>query len=403
MPPHATRRRFLHRASTAAAGAAVALAVPSVRAAPLPLVVWFTPQGAKAMRQLGAQFTQATGVPVVVETPDEGPQKFQQAASAGKGPDVFIYAHDRIGEWIAGGLIHAVQPTRAFLDDTDPLALQGFSLKGRLWGYPMAIEAITLVYNKALVATPPRSFDEVWALDKRLAAQGRRAILWDYQNPYYSWPVLAAQGGYAFGQRPDGSHDPQDVGLNHPGAIQGLELIDRLIREGAMPRGSSYANMEAAVAGGKVAMMINGPWSWVNLKRAGIDFGVARIPSLGGRPASPFVGVKGVLINRSTRQREAAVEFVEHHLLGLQGLRTIDRAEPIGAPASRRYFQELSVDPRIVGIMDSARDGVPTPSLPEMGRLWSALKTALTNVSEGRQSPRDALEAAARRTRQAAA
>ena len=42
----------------------------------------------------------------------EGPSKFQQAASAGKGPDICACAHDRIGGWFASGLIHAVAPNR---------------------------------------------------------------------------------------------------------------------------------------------------------------------------------------------------------------------------------------------------------------------------------------------------
>jgi maltose/maltodextrin transport system substrate-binding protein len=122
-----------------------------------------------------------------------------------------------------------------------------------------------------------------------------------------------------------------------------------------------------------------------------------------GKPAAPFVGVKGLLINRATRQRELAVEFIENHVLTLPGLRLIDRAEPIGAPASRAFYEELRADPRVgpavEGIMASARDGVPTPSIAEMGRFWSAMKSALQNLSEGRQSPADALAAAGRRVR----
>jgi maltose/maltodextrin transport system substrate-binding protein len=202
-------------------------------------------------------------------------------------------------------------------DDIDPLGWQGFGLRGRLWGYPYALEAVTLLYNKALVKTPPRSFDEVIALDDQLARQGKRAIIWDYTNTYFTWPLLAAQGGYAFKQRADGSYDPRDTGVANAGAKQGAELLARLIKEGRMPVGSGYAEMEAAVAQGRVAMMINGPWAWVNLKRMGIDFGVARIPAVAGKPAAPFVGVKGLLINRATRQRELAVEFIEHHVLTL--------------------------------------------------------------------------------------
>jgi len=394
-------RRRLLKAGAATAALGVSRAVRAQT--PPPLVVWFTVEGAKGLRALGERFTEETGVPLVVETPDplEGPSRFQQSAAAGKGPDLYIYAHDRIGEWIASGLLHAVNPSRAFAADIDPLAWKGFTQRGRIWGYPYALEAITLLYNKALVPTPPKDFDDVIALHQQLQARGQGAILWDYNNTYFTWPLLAAGGGYAFKPRPDGTFDGRDSGVNNAGALAGAELLNRLVREGVMPVGSGYAEMEAGVAQGKVAMMINGPWAWVNLKRVGVDFGVAKIPAVGGKAAAPFVGVKGVLISRATRQREVAVEFLEKHMLSLRGLRSIDRAEPIGAPASQAYLQELLADPvvgpRIAGIVDSARDGVPTPSNPEMSRFWSAMKSALTNLTEGRQTPAQALQAAALR------
>jgi maltose/maltodextrin transport system substrate-binding protein len=208
---------------------------------------------------------------------------------------------------------------------------------------------------------------------------------------------LAAGGGYAFKQRADGTFDVRDTGVAHPGAVRGAALLERLIKSGAMPAGSGYAEMEAAMAQGRTAMMINGPWAWVNLKRVGIDFGIAPVPALGADIARPFVGIKGIMINRATPQRELAVEFIERWLLAPAGLRAIDRAEPIGAPANRAFYAELASDPRIAGIMASARDGVPTPAVPEMGRFWSALRTSLTTLSEGRQKAQQAMEAAARR------
>ncbi|RQO62073.1 maltose/maltodextrin ABC transporter substrate-binding protein MalE [Paucibacter sp. KBW04] len=404
-----SRRQLLGSACAwgAAPGLGLLPAAVAARAKPPePLVIWFTVEGAKGMRRVGEAFTAATGVPVVVETPDEGPAKFQQAASAGKGPDIYLYSHDRIGEWVAGGLLHAVTPPPRLLRDIDPMAWDGFQWRQRLWGYPLALEALTLVYNKALLPTPPQNFEQVFALDARLRPSGRSAILWDYSNCYFSWPLLAAHGGYAFKRRADGSYDAQDCGVDGPGVRVGAELLARMIREGLMPVGSGYAEMEAAMAQGRVAMMINGPWSWVNLQRAGVDFGIARIPAVAGRPAAPYVGVKGVMINRATRQRELAVEFIEHYLLSPAGLRLIDQAEPIGAPASRSFYAELAAQPgkgeRVVGIMASARDGVPTPCIPEMGRFWSAMKSALLNLSEGRQTPAEAMAGAARRIREAA-
>lgn len=399
----ATRRRLLRAALGGAALGGVGLGsasskVHAQRSTQEPLTIWFSPEGAKGLRAIGAKFTQDTGVEVIVDTPDsDAPSKFQSAAAAGKGPDMIVFAHDRIGEWISGGLLHSVTPNRRMLDDIDPLAWKGFNFRGRLWGYPMAIEAITLIYNRALVQTPPRSFEEVFEIEAKLVKQGKHAILWDYVNPYFTWPLLSANGGYPFKQRADGSYDGRDTGVNNAGALMGARLLERMMKEGLMPAGSGYPEMEAAMAQGRVAMMINGPWSWVNLKRVGMDFGIAKIPMVNGKASSPFVGIKGVVINRATKQREIAIEFVEHYMLSIEGLRLINKTEPIGAAASKSYFQELAQDPRIAGIMESARDGLPTPSNPEMGRFWAALKSSLITLTDGRQSAEQAMESAAKR------
>ena len=334
---------------------------------------------------------------MTVEHPEDAPGKFQQAAAAGKGPDIWIWPHDRIGEWIAGGLLQPLTPSKKVRDDIDPLAWKAFNVGGKTWGYPISIEAVSLVYNKALVKTPPKSFEEVMALDKQLAKDGKKAILWDYTNTYFTWPLLAANGGYAFKLKPDGTYDPADTGVNNAGAVKGAELLNKLIREKYMPEGSGYAEMEAAMAQGKVAMMINGPWSWDNLKKANIDFAVAKIPTVGGKKAAPFVGVLGAMLNKSTPNKDVAVEFIENYMLSTKGLKMINDDVPLGTPASKTLFAELKSDPKIQATMASAQDGSPMPNNPEMGRFWSAMVSALGNIMDGRQSPKEALDGAAKR------
>ncbi len=377
---------------------AAALAGASAHAAEAgKLVIWFSVEGAKGMARIGEEFTKKTGIPVSVEAPEDPTAKFAQAAGAGKGPDIWIWAHDRAGEWISSGLLASVTPSKKIRDDIDPLAWKAWTIGGKTWGYPFVVESIALVYNKALVKTPPKSFDEVMALDKQLAGQGKKAILWDYKNTYFTFPLLAAGGGYPFKAKPDGTYDGSDTGVNNAGAIAGVDLLNKLLREKYMPTGSGYAEMEGAMAQGKVAMMINGPWSWDNLRKAKIDFGVAKIPSVGGKKAVPFVGVKGVIINKSSPNKDLAVEFIENYMLTVKGLKTINEAEPIGVPASKAYYAELKADPNIAATMASVQDGVPMPNNPEMGRFWTAMEASLTNVMEARQSPKEAMDAAAKR------
>jgi len=391
-----TKRHTLKRLASAAI---LALAGTAAHAAePGKLLIWINgDKGYNGLAKVGEEFTAKTGVQVVVEHPEDAPNKFQQAAAAGKGPDIWIWPHDRIGEWIAGGLLQPVTPSKKVLADLDPLAVKAFAVGGKQWGYPMSIEAVSLVYNKALVPTPPKTFDEVIALDKKLSASGKKAILWDYNNTYFTWPLLAAGGGYPFKLKADGNFDPADTGVNNAGALKGAELLSKLVKDGVMTKGAGYAEMEAGMAQGKVAMMINGPWSWDNLKKANIDFGVARIPSVNGKKAAPFVGVLGAMISKASPNRDVAVEFIENFMLAPKGLKTINDDVPLGTPASKALFAELKSNANIQATMASAQDGAPMPNNPEMGRFWSSMESALKNMTEGRQQPKEALDAAAKR------
>jgi maltose/maltodextrin transport system substrate-binding protein len=392
------RQRIKLVAAAAAVALSAGFAGPAYAVEPGKLLIWINgDKGYNGLQKVGDEFEKKTGVKVIVEHPEDAPGKFQQAAAAGKGPDIWIWAHDRVGEWIQGGLLQPVTPSRKIVDDIDPLAWKAFNIGGRTWGYPISIEAVSLIYNKDLVPTPPKSFEEVVALDKKLSAQGKKAILWDYNNTYFTWPVLAAGGGYAFKQKADGTYDANDTGVNNAGALKGAELIAAMIKDGVMPKGAGYADMEAAVNQGKVAMMINGPWAWDNLKKSKINFGVAKIPTVAGKKAAPFVGVMGAMVNKSSPNRDIAVEFIENHMLSVAGLKAINDDVPLGTPASKAFFNQLKSDPNIQATMASAQDGAPMPNIPEMGRFWSSMASALQNMTEGRQGPKEALDAAAKR------
>lgn len=362
------------------------------------LLLWINgDKGYNGVQKIGDDFKAKTGVPVTVEHPEDAPGKFQQAAAAGKGPDIWCWPHDRIGEWIQSGLIVPVTPSKAIRDGIDQKAWDAFAVGGKTWGYPLSVESIGLIYNKDLVKTPPKSFADVAKLDKELSAKGKKAILWDYNNTYFTWPLLAADGGYVFAKDAKGDLDPNKVGVNSPGALKGAEALDKLIKTGVMPKGASYSDMEAGFNKGNVAMMITGPWAWDNIKKSGINFGVAPVPGIGGKLGKPFVGVLGCMITAPSPNKDIAKEFIESYLLKIDGLKKINADVPLGTPANKEFFKELSADPNIKATMDNVKLGEPMPNIPEMGKFWSAMASALENITNGRQSPKEALDAAAAR------
>jgi maltose/maltodextrin transport system substrate-binding protein len=387
--------KFAKHLVPAAIAAACAVALPAAAQEAGKLLVWINgDKGYNGLQKVGDEFAKKAGVPVTVEHPEDAPGKFQQAAAAGKGPDIFCWPHDRMGEWAKSGLIVPINPSAKVRSEIEDTAWKAFNYQGKTWGYPISVEAIGLVYNKALVKTPPKSFDDVLKLDKELSAKGKHAILWDYNNTYFTWPILAAGGGYVFGRDAKGEYEPSKVGVNAPGAVKGAELLASLIKNGNMPKGSGYAEMEAAFNKGDVAMMITGPWAWDNIKKSNIDFGVAPIPDVAGKPAKPFVGVLGCMIAAPSKSKDVAKEFLENHLLKLEGLKMVNADVPLGTPANKAFFKELAGNANIKATMENARRGEPMPNIPEMGKFWSSMASALENITNGRQSPKEALDAA---------
>ena len=391
-------RPFKKLATAAAALATLSFAGATSAQEAGKLLVWINgDKGYNGLQKVGDAFAKKSGIPVSVEHPEDAPGKFQQAAAAGKGPDIFCWPHDRMGEWAKSGLIVPINPSSKVRDDIEATAWKAFNYQGKTWGYPMSVEAIGLVYNKALVKTPPKSFNDVIRIDKELAANGKKAILWDYNNTYFTWPILAADGGFVFGRDAKGEYDPGKVGVNNPGAIKGAELLAGLIKNGQMPKGSGYAEMEAAFNKGDVAMMVTGPWAWDNARKSNIDFGVAPIPDVNGKPSKPFVGVLGCMIAAPSKSKDLATEFLENYVLKLDGLKTINADVALGTPANKAFFKELSENPNIKATMENAHRGEPMPNIPEMGKFWSAMASALENITNGRQSPKEALDSAAAR------
>lgn len=356
------------------------------------LLIWTGDNRDKAQLEAAAQaFTDDLGIEVSVEVVDPDlPQKFQQAAATGDGPDIVMWAHDRFGEWASGGLIQPVSPSASFREGVLGAAMEAVEFDGKTWGYPVSVEAVHLIYNTDLISAPPASFEEIATLD----VDGQK-ILWDYNNTYFTMPLLMAGGGYAF-EKVGGSYDGSATGVNTDGAVAGAEVLKSLFDDGIMPQGVDYGVMDGAMANGEVAMVLNGPWAWGGLKDAGVNFAVAPIPTVNGNPTPPFLGVLAMAVNAASPNADLAVELLENYLLTDAGLATWNANGMVGALAdvSAAAAQD---DPNVTGMLDVAASGVPMPSNPEMGAFWAAMAPALTNITTGAQSPKEALDDAATR------
>lgn len=365
------------------------------------LTIWINnDKGYNGLQKVADEFAKKTGVPVKVEHFDNAVGKFEEAMAAGRGPDIWIWPHDRLGDWVKRGWITPVTPDASLKQDIVQVAWDGFTQAGKTWGYPLSVEAVALLYNKDLVPEPPKTFEEIIPLHYKLKTRGVRAIGWETESAYFTWPLLAAGGAYVFQRKIDGSYDAHDTGINHPGAIKGGEFLMQMIKLGVLPDGGqSYQEAEDAMKAGKQAMWITGPWAWESLAKAKINYGVAVLPSLNGKPARPFVGVLGAMVTQGSPNKAIAMQFLEHHLLQASGLSAMNQDKPLGVPASKKMFWTLYSDPRIRTSMDTIYAGRAMPSNTEMTLFWQHLTTALKDMGENAKPPREALDAAAAQIR----
>jgi arabinogalactan oligomer/maltooligosaccharide transport system substrate-binding protein len=379
---------------------AAALALPALAAAQeAKVVVWHAYRGGEkaAFEKVIAAYNARPATTVKVEplaVPyDAFADKITAAVPRGKGPDVFIYAQDRLGGWIEAG--NTVEPIDFYVDDTVkarfiPTTVEALTYRGSLYGLPLDYKCITLVYNRKLVKAPPRTSAELVALGRKLSnkAAGQFGLAWAYGDFYYVASLLNGFGGAVFaGARPT---------LDAPENVKALELLVRWGQDGFMPAEPSTALITSLFNEGKAAMVLSGPWFLGEVDR-GIDYGLAPLPALteaGGKPMRPWMTVEGVYVAAPSKQKEAAFDFVRW-VTDVEAARVM-ALEGRQSPAVKAVYDDpkVATDGVLAAFRKQVEVALPMPNLPEMSMVWSPATTALGKVNRGAASPRDALAAA---------
>ena len=356
------------------------------------LLIWMDNDRAKGLAPLAQKFENDFGLKITIDTPEKITETFPMAAQAGKGPDVVVWAHDKVGEWADAGLIRPVEVSSEFSRKFFPNAWQAVLHRGSIWGYPIGLETVTLIYNRNLISSPPTDLARLVSISQEMKIRnpGVIPILWDYKRAFYSWGILASAGAYVF-SKAGTSYDLGNIGIANPRAIEGLTEIIALVKAGVLPKSVSYGVAEELMAQGRLAMTISGPWAWPNLVKSGIDFALAPIPGVKGNVGRPFVGVSVAYLNRSSPNQDLAEEFLENYFLTEQGLTAADNAKPIGVPALISLYERMAKDSALLRELKAGVDqGEIMPNIPQMGRFFSAFGTALETSTEGHASPETA-------------
>jgi arabinogalactan oligomer/maltooligosaccharide transport system substrate-binding protein len=379
-----------------------ALLLPAAAASPAEIVVWhaYRAEEKEALEKVVATYNASPAakgnkVTTLAVPYDAFADKISAAVPRGKGPDIFIYAQDRLGGWIEAG--NTVEPIDFFLDKatTDraiPTTMQAMTYRGTVYGLPLNFKVITMIYNKKLVASPPKTSGQLVAMGKKLTskAAGKFGLAYSFADFYYHAALMNGFGGGVF----DASGRPT---LNSAANIRSLEqLMKWFTRDGILPAEPSTALITSLFNGGKAAIVFSGPWFLGEIAK-GVDYGLAPLPALdeaGGKPMRPWMTVEGVYIAGPSKNKDAAFDFAKFltdvpsaKVLALEGRQT---------PAVKGVYDDPQVarDAVLAAFRKQVEVAVPMPNVPEMTMVWSPATTAMNTITKRAATPKAAMDAA---------
>ncbi len=315
---------------------------------------------------------------------------FQIAAIGGAGPDIVYGPSDQVGPFQVMQIIMPLDTlfSKEYLSKFNPKAL--VYSHGHLYQIADKIgNHLMLIYNKAIIHNPPKTMDELIAIGKKFThAPNNYGLVWNYTEPYFFIPFLTGYGGWVM----DSLGNPT---LDTPAMVEALKFMKALRdKYKIIPKSCDYETADALFKEGKAAMIINGPWSFGDYKKADIDFGVTRIPFIKqtGLWPEPMVSPIGYSINASLPAWKIpeVVKLIRFLLSAEVELKFTKRFDTI--PTRTEVYDDPAVqDNAIVKESEYQMEvGRQMPIVAELRAIWDAMRPSYQAVLGGTETPEQA-------------
>ncbi|MCL5997219.1 MAG: extracellular solute-binding protein [Chloroflexi bacterium] len=413
------RRDFLALIGSATAGVALASCAPQVTSAPTPqpveptkapapttapekaaaaLKVWADTAFVPAMQKMSEGFTQKYGVQIDFNPMGFGDilNQFQQAGPAGEGPDLIDMNVDWLDPLSRAGLLAPIDYGDK-LDKIDPRAVTGWSLAGKMYALPLAMESYGMYRNPDLLDQPLKNWNDLEAVVDDLKEKDVEfPILFENQS-YVDYGLITAFGGYLFGTNADGSYNNQDVGLDNAGTLKYARWVDSMVKKGIFKPGQDNNTCETLWTGGKSALYPSGPWHIQNFKTAGIKIQIDILPEA-DKEANPFLSVRAFGLNKLGKQLALASTYLTEYLAA-------DEPQKIFSDITAKESPWLPVKDKTTDVLikqqiEAAKNGMPIPSVPGVMSYWNAMTDATALILNQQGDPEEAFKNLAAKVRE---
>lgn len=295
-------------------------------------------------------------------------------------PDLFIFAHDKIGVFAEMGILAPVSellPENAMADYL-PMTLSAATYKDTLYQLPLYFETLLFMYNRRYMQDDevPATTSELLDYMRRNTGRGRYGFVEQHSTAYYSAAWIHGFGGSIIDEGgvpfPDGQA-VRDALTYH---LQFVSL---------MPGETEYNTVNTLFLEGKADATIGGPWMVPSARDVGIDLGIAPMPTVDatGKPLAPYSGVQGIHVLKFAADGKTAAVKALLAALTDPAIGTSLAMASGCAPANTKCYDDPAVagDELVQSMRSTAEIAVPMPSIPEMDVMWTVMGNLLTDVN----------------------
>ena len=310
----------------------------------------------------------------------------------GTGPDLFIFAHNVVGDWVEKG--KTLVPLGSYVKKFDsfeglaeryfPAAVKALTYQRSLYGLPLALKSHALFYNKALISEVPATVEALRATAKAATDLEREAderiygLVYEGFKLYNHAPWAHGYGAVIL--------DDQDVPhIDSEEMAASIQFVRSLAEDGSLPPDVNDAMVTSMFNDGRAAMVVNGPWFLGEIDE-GVDYGVALLPEIAeGQRAKPYLGSEGIFLSACAKNPDAAFQVIRY-LTSDEAAKTrfVDGRQVV---ANRWVYDDATLvaqaDPTLNVFREQAQHAVVMPSTAKMQPVWSTVDNALKRAIFG--------------------
>ncbi|NME06494.1 sugar ABC transporter substrate-binding protein [Psychrobacillus sp. BL-248-WT-3] len=351
-------------------------------------------------KELIASYEDASGVKVNFQQIPwaNRDQKILTALAANNGPDVFYAIPDQMPQYAEAGMLVDLSPymENNDMDDFVESSLVPTKWKGKMYGVPILQSVETFMYNVEVVKAigeDPFKLPTTWEEFEEWAAKAK-------EKGYYA---SSFQGGgsmngtlYPYLWQAGGEILTEDnkVMINNESGVEAFEFINKLYGNGWIPQDSITALDHDALWDSGKLLSIQGAGKSVSrmLEKETFEFVIA--PPLKNKKQATYGTTGMFVVPVNSDNKDAAAEFIKV-ITNAENQRKFNR-ETQFIP-TRESAKDIYDDQKYLAQLASYTEFTQSGVIhPEGRNIMPLIQAELQTMLEGKKTPKEAADAAAK-------